>query len=250
MMMSNFSVVVPVHDEATFLRQCLPSVFGLSAYEYVFVLDRCVDDSGSVISVVATRFGLCDRVFVVSLSEHDGADFCCRLAYVRWVGRQLACSDVIVEVDADLVVGSSCLHMIESFNDSGLSCLSFLHKDYPICFRNLLKRLYVRFGLPFRWLGSIMVYRKCDALAVEDLGVLKCIELAEDTLLHDGLCGLGPTKCVVSDVIHLRPKADSCLQGKLSWNVAKRGWLLCLVRGLSLLDFGFLRGYIHARLRA
>lgn len=247
MMMSSFSVVVPVHDEADLLRRCLPSVFGLGASEYVFVLDRCGDDSGSVINVMAAKFGLCDKVFVVRLSERNGADFCCRLAYVRWVGRRLACSDVVVEVDADLIVDSSCLGLIESFGGSGLSCLSFLHKDYPVGFRNLLKRLYVRVGLPFSWLGAIMVYRRCDALAVEDLVVLKGIELAEDTLLHDGLRGLGPTKCVVSGVIHLRPKADSVLQGRLSWTVGCRGWMVCLLRGFALFDFGFLRGYINAR---
>ena len=249
-MTSPFSVVIPVHNEEKFLRLCLPSIFELCPNEIVFLLDRCTDNSLIVIRELVDRFGFNDRVYIVRLFDGNGCEFRSRIAYLRWLGRRLATFGVVVEVDADLMVDSSCKQFILSFGSCGYSCVSFLHKDVPVSFRNLLKRLYVRFGLPFSWLGSIMVYRKKDALVLEDLEFLKQIESAEDTYLLNRLKLVGPTRCFVSDTIHLRPKADGYLQGNLSWSVAKRGWLLCLVRGLSLLDFGFLRGYIHARLRS
>lgn len=246
--MLGFSVVVPVHNEERLLRYSLPSVFGLDPDEIVFVLDRCSDNSLGVIIDAVGRYGFGDRCYIVRLNEFNGRDFCSRVAYVRWVGRRLASFDVVVEVDADLLVDVGCKKFIAEFGVCGCSCLSFLHVDYPVRLRNLLKRLYVWLGLPFGWLGSVMVYRRSVALGVEDLEGLKRIESAEDTYLLDSLRGVGVTKCVVNDTVHLRPKADGVLQGRLSWSVAKRGWLLCLLRGLALFDFGFLRGYIKARL--
>ena len=246
--MISFSVVVPAHNEEKFLPYSLPSVFGLCPDEVVFLLDRCTDNSLAVIKELVDRFGFNDRVYIVRLFDGNGCEFRSRIAYLRWLGRRLASFDVVVEVDADLMVDSSCRKLISCFGLLGYSCVSFLHKDVPVRFRNLLKRLYVRLGLPFSWLGSIMVYRKGDALALDDQEALKQLESAEDTYLLNRLKLVGSTKCFVSDTVHLRPKANGYLQGRLSWSVARRGWLLCLARGLSLLDFGFLRGYIHARL--
>ena len=244
-------MVVPVHNEERFLPYSLPSVFALNPGEVVLLLDHCSDDSGRVAYDLADKCGMLEKTRFVDVdSRESGYRF--SHAFNRVYGSKVARYDVVLNVDADLVVDPKIGSYVGLLGKDGVSFISFLHKNYPVDWRLLVKRLLVSLripGLRDGWLGSVRLYDRRVALRLEDLDELKGLVMAQDTHLRRAIAKKYRTVCVVSDTVHLRPSESKrhYLRWKLYWCDLHRSFLVTLLSSVMVLRLNLLRGYIHAR---
>jgi glycosyltransferase involved in cell wall biosynthesis len=108
------SVIVPVHNGAAFLSECLKAVFASenASYECIVVNDGSTDDSPAIAREFAAR--------VVDLSEGPHGP-----AYARNRGAEAARGTILMFVDADVVLAPDALErVVNSFrNRSGFSAV-------------------------------------------------------------------------------------------------------------------------------
>lgn len=246
-----FSVVLPIHNEANLLPYSLPSIFGLNPDEVVFLFDRCTDDSVEVAERLSVKFGGdCCFQFVVppySPSWHS------RLAFLRRYGTKLAYNDLILFTACDLVLDPKIKKYLGLLGKDGVELVSFLHKNFPIDWRNLMKRALVNVGTrglgSERWLAGVMFYNRLIASTLENEEEVKKFVSGEDTYLHKSICKFYRSRCFVTNTLHLRPRGTSrdFMCGELYWSLAKRSFFVTLASSLFLLRFDLWRGYVHER---
>jgi len=248
--LTEFSVVMPVHNEARFLPYSLPSVYQLKPSEVIVLLDNCSNGSEKIVKEYSAKFGMTSKTRVINPPMSDGWRM--RFAFLRFLGCSLAGCPVVLVTGADVVLDSLIRRYLDILGEK-VKFVSFGYVDYPFNWRNRLRRLLTVF-LPREfgenWLTGIQAFFVKEAFEVEDLEELKQIESAEDTLLHCAFQQKYRTEYLRTDTIHLRPREGSrrhYLRGKLYWNVAHRGWLVTLVNGVLFLRLNLIRGYIHAR---
>jgi glycosyltransferase involved in cell wall biosynthesis len=250
--MNNFTVIMPIHNEELFLPLSLPSVFELIPSEVILFFDRCIDDSIEVARKIAKSHNMLEKTqFVEVYDDIDG--FNMRFAFMRWLGCKYARNNIILITASDLILDQKISNYLNILGKDGVALISFLHKDYPIDFRNLLKRLLVRTKIrglgQERWLGPIMMFNKNIAFKLENIDSLKKLDSAEDTHLHQAITSRYRSLCVASDTIHLRPRFGSrdYLRGQLYWRVAHRGFVIVFLNCLFMFRLNLIKGYIHER---
>lgn len=99
------SVIVPLHNEETFLRKCLRSVLS-QTYPHLEVI--VVDDNSTDRSMmIARRVAMSDsRVRLVSMKGHSGAQA------ARFTGVEAACGDMIMFVDSDDILRRQSVQLL------------------------------------------------------------------------------------------------------------------------------------------
>ena len=245
-----FTVLMPVHNEEKYLPYSLPSLSKLYPKEILVLLDRCTDDSKKVIEDFAKQHKLEDVIKPVDLDE-SSPTWRWRMAYLRHLGTKLASNDHILFTAADLIIPPKIKAHLRL--DGDIQFISFLHKDYPVTLSNKLKRLFVSTRISGlgkeKFLGSAHFFNRKIAWKLENLEELKELESAEDTHLCKAINTKYKSKCIVSGIIHLRPRSRDrdYLCGKLSWSVAHRGFLITIIKSLCLLQPLQIKGYIHER---
>jgi hypothetical protein len=111
-----------------------------------------------------------------------------------------------------------------------------------------------------RWLGGNILFfledwkiafnkRQEDESKKVDLTRIK---RGEDTLFHKLLLSEQHRKSaiVLTKTLHLRPVESSkrhYVRGQISWNVAKRSFLLILVQAIIFNRFSMIKGYLDAK---
>ena len=252
MISTKFSVVMPIHNEETFLPYSLPSILRLNPDEVILLFDRCTDESYNIASKILSEYSCEARM--VELEKQ--LDWKYMHSYVARLGYSQAKNDLILATAADIILDPKITSYFSLIGTNGIAFISFLHIDYPISFRNLLKRLLVGISLlppshKERWLAGPYVFSKKAWLETEDQEAAKKVVRAHDTHLHKAILTKYSSRCIKTDTIHLRPrenKAMHYLRGELYWTVAKRGFLLTLLSALFYLRLGLIKGYIHARM--
>jgi len=249
----SFSVILPCHNEESYLLYSLPSIFDLNPTEVLILLDHCTDATAHVAKTLAFKYQMSTRLTLVNVDEFS--DFRMRFAYLRWIGCKLCTYDTVLVTGADLILDPKIRDYLCSLNDS-VKMINFGYQDFPINWRNLLKRLMTklmrRVGSE-RWLSGVHVFSKQAMLEMEDLDDLKRIEAAQDTHLHKAIQRKYETVYILTATLHLRPKESGdrhYLRGKLYWNVAHRGFLITLLSAVSMFRLNLIKGYIHERFGA
>jgi len=249
--MTEFSVLLPAHNEEELLPHSLPSIIKLNPTEILLMLDRCTDDTAKVGKAIAKKYGF-HNLRLIAVNQ-ETPDWKTRLAYLRYRGSTLAKYDRILFTSCDLVLD---FEKIKRHLDSlvgSVQFISFWHNDYPCTWATRLKRLFISTGLPGlgrnRFLGGTHYFNRKVAFKLENLETLKKIESAEDTHLLMAIATKFDTKCIVTDTIHLRPRGSerNYLMGRLCWSVSKRSFLVVVIKAVCLLQLGQIRGYIHER---
>jgi glycosyltransferase involved in cell wall biosynthesis len=92
------SVVMPIHNEEDLLPYSLRALLSAPAHEFIFVLDRCTDNSKNVVSRFAASVGRC------KILEKREASWLNAAAEAYDFGAQYASGDWIYFIDADTVV--------------------------------------------------------------------------------------------------------------------------------------------------
>jgi len=254
-MTSNFSVVMPIHNEQENLVYSLPSVFKLNPTETLLLFDRCSDSSVETAWSITKKFDMTKKtLFVFPIKE---SNWKYRHAFMSREGYSMAQNNLILATAADIILDPTIKNYFRLVATSNIAFISFLHLDYPISFRNLLKRLLVGIGLlppshKERWLAGPYIFSKKAWLETEDQETVKKVVRAHDTHLHKAILTKYSSRCIVTKTFHLRPRESNqmhYLRGQLYWNVAKRSFLLTLLSALFYLRLGLIKGYIHARMK-
>lgn len=242
-----FTVCMPIHNEEKLLRYSLPSIYQLNPDEVVFIFDRCTDNSRNVAAQLAKRFGAEDISKFYDAPEPE--DFAFRIAQVKRFGLTKSSNDFVLAVDADTIVDPGVRPEIDYGNH--FPFLSFAKKDYPINWRNEIKKplTYLKI-LQKDMLGfygvSVSAQKEC-----EDMENLKKITLGEDTHLQVSIAKKYPVKHFNSpESLHIRPRENPQLhywRGVYYWKTAKRGFIKTVASAVISGRFGMIKGYIHAR---
>jgi len=90
------SCVLPIHNEAKYLRYSLPTLLKSPFHEIIIVLDRCVDDSKHIVEAYAD-----DRFTIVLKTRASWKNRC---AEAKHVGCSNADGDLIFFSDADIIL--------------------------------------------------------------------------------------------------------------------------------------------------
>ena len=98
----DFSVVIPVHNEAEMLRRTLPSIYRLDSREAVFILDRCTDSTKEVIRNFWGKQGS-DKTKLVLLEVKEKSTWRIHLNFLYDLGIRNATSEVVLLSQADII---------------------------------------------------------------------------------------------------------------------------------------------------
>lgn len=261
---TDFSVVMPIHNESEVLKLSLPSVYRLNPAETILIFDNCTDNSYNVAVDIANKMDFFDKTIFKTVNEEEGAEFSFRPTFLRRMGYLMAKCNKILKTDADLVLDPKIKDYIPLLGKDKIRILTFEYLDYPISYRHMLKRLLEKMKIPLpqseRWLGGNILFfledwkrefsiRQKDESKKVDLATVK---RGEDTLFHKLLLSNQKRKSeiVLTNTLHLRPVESPkrhYLRGQISWNVAKRPFLLILVQAIVFNRLNMIKGYLDAR---
>lgn len=261
---SDFSVVMPIHNESELLKLSLPAVYRLDPTETILLFDNCTDDSYDVAVGIAKRMKFFEKTVFKAVSGEEGAQFSFRPTFLRRMGYLMAKCSKILKTDADLVLDAKIKDYVPLLGRDNVGIITFEYLDYPISYRHMIKRLLEKMGVPLpqseRWLGGNILFfledwkmafqqRQEDENKKVDLAKVK---RGEDTLFHKALISERQRKSmiVLTNTLHLRPVESSkrhYVRGQISWNVAKRSFALILVQAIIFNRFNMIKGYLDAK---
>jgi len=246
----NFSVVMPIKNDADLLAFSLPTVYRLMPSEVILLFDNCSDDSEQVAKRIVKKYDPLGRITVCINDVPETVEHKERLSYLMRLGMDSAAHGVVLVTAADIMLDPKIRNYMGEITQ--FPFLSFEHFDFPVNWRNLVKS-----GLRFfplwqddRLSGIYAIDLKVRA-ECEDPEKIKSIELGEDTLMQQFVQSKYPTKFFYAHNIHLRPKEDADRQyrrGLAYWRTARRSFLKTLVSGVISGRLNLIKGYIHARI--
>jgi len=261
---TDFSVVMPIHNESELLRLSLPSVFRLDPAETILLFDNCTDDSYNVAVEISKRTNFFEKTIFRVVSEEEGIQFSFRPTFLRIMGYSMAKCNKILKTDADLVLDPKIKDYIPRLGKDNIGIITFEYLDYPISYRHMIKRLLEKMRIPLpqseRWLGGNILFfledwKKAFHKRQEDEN--KKVDLAkvkrgEDTLFHKLLLSERHRKSIIvlTNTLHLRPVESPkrhYLRGQISWKVAKRSFSLILAQAIIFNRLNMIKGYLDAR---
>lgn len=261
---TDFSVVMPIHNESELLKLSLPSVFRLDPAETILLFDNCTDDSYNVAVEIAKRTKFFEKTIFKVVSKEEGAQFSFRPTFLRRIGYSMAKCNKILKTDADLVLDPKIKDYISRLGKDNVGIITFEYLDYPISYRHMIKRLLEKMRIPLpqseRWLGGNILFfledwKKAFQKRQEDEN--KKVDLAkvkrgEDTLFHKLLLSEQHRKSIIvlTNTLHLRPVESPkrhYLRGQISWKVAKRSFILILAQAIIFNRLNMIKGYLDAR---
>lgn len=261
---TDFSVVMPIHNESELLKLSLPSVLRLDPTETILLFDNCTDDSYNVAVEITKRMNYFEKTVFRVVSEKEGSDFSFRPTFLRRMGYLMAKCNKILKTDADLVLDPKIKDYIPLLGKDAVGIINFEYLDYPISYRHMIKRLLEKIKIPLpqseRWLGGNVLFcledwkkafyaRQKDETRKVDLSK---VARGEDTLFHKLLLSdrRHNSVLILTKTLHLRPVESPkrhYLRGQISWNVAKRSFPLILAQAIIFNRLNMLKGYLDAR---
>ena len=249
--MVEFTVILPIHNEEAYLSYSLPSIYRIFPDEVILLFDRCTDNSKKIAYKIAKYCRMMEKTKFFDVPESPDWSF--RPGFLRIYGTKRAKHDLVLLSNADIILDSRITQYFGLIGRDNVGLITFMYKDFPIDWRNLLKRLLVSTGSKVlgseRWLTGIRVYHKKMALDSENIESLKHVEKAEDTHLQIAITKKHRSRCFTVDMLHLRPRGTSrdLLRGRVYWTVGHRTFLQALLAGIMFLRLNIIKGYIQER---
>jgi glycosyltransferase involved in cell wall biosynthesis len=245
----DFSVVMPVHNEADLLPLSLPSVYRLVPSEIIIIFDNCSDDSEEVAEKIISKYDPKAQITRTINNVPKEIEYNYRIAYLKRLGMDLASYDIVLIADADIILDPKIHKLMPQI--TRFPFMSFEHVDFPVNWRTRIKSvlrfipLWTEDKLSGVYAVDLNVKKEC-----EDPEKVKTIEQGEDTLMQRSIRTKYPTNFFHVNNIHLRPKEDSARhyrRGVYYWKTAKRGFLKTILSAIISGRYNLIRGYIHAR---
>ncbi|PVX23719.1 MAG: hypothetical protein CW691_09870 [Candidatus Bathyarchaeum sp.] len=260
---TDFSAVMPIHNESELLKLSLPALYRLDPAETILLFDNCTDDSYNVAVEIAKKMKFFEKTVFKTVSGEEGAQFSFRPTFLRRIGYSIAKCNKILKTDADLVLDQKIKDYVPLLGKDNVGIITFEYLDYPISYRHMIKRFLEKIGIPLpqseRWLGGNILFfledwkmafqkRQEDESKKVDLSKVK---RGEDTLFHKLLISEQRRSIIVlTNTLHLRPVESPkrhYVRGQISWNVAKRSFPLILAQAIIFNRFNMIKGYLDAR---
>tara|TARA_B110000444_G_scaffold72578_1_gene68206 strand:- start:306 stop:1295 length:990 start_codon:yes stop_codon:yes gene_type:complete len=96
------SIIIPVYNSSLTLNECLTAIFASSFknYEVIIVSDNSLDDSIKI----ATKF----NASIIELPKNKGP------ANARNVGAKVACGDILLFIDSDVIINVDSLNIVSN----------------------------------------------------------------------------------------------------------------------------------------
>jgi len=248
----SFSVILPIHNEENNLLYSLPSIHKTGASEIICLFDRCTDKSREVTQKIAKKLNI--KIVCVDV-DSKASGFTYTVSFLRYYGSTLAVNDIVLFTAADMILDPKIGDYIKSVADGEYGMISFIHKNYPVDWRLMIKRLLVKTrarGLGSeKWLGAILLWNRKIGFELENVEELKGLRMAQDTHLWRSIYKKHKTLCVSLNIVHLRSMESRrhYLRGQLYWSDLHRSFLVTLLSSVMVLRLNLLKGYIHARFR-
>jgi glycosyltransferase involved in cell wall biosynthesis len=245
----NFSVIMPIHNEADLLPLSLPSVYRLMPSEVILIFDNCTDKSEEVAQRIIRKYDSLHRITVCISGVQKEIEHKFRIAYLKRLGMDTACYNVALIADADIILDPEIRNLMKQIKQ--FPFMSFEHIDFPVNWRTLIKRC-LRF-IPLWKADKLSGIYAVDLRAraeCEDPEKVKSIEQGEDTLMQQCIKTKYPTKFFHVNNIHLRPKEDTARhyrRGRYYWKTTKRGFFKTILSAVISGRHNLIKGYIHAR---
>jgi len=240
---SNFSVIMPVHNEAEYLPYSLPSIYHLNPDEIIILLDKCKDDSRKIAEKLAKVYGYEGTLRLRNVNENSNG-WLNRLAYLHRLGYLLANNDLILDVDADMKLDTQRIIKGIRLIKGDIKLVTFGFLDYPYTLQCFLRALY-SFITPFKSGGNLHAFSKKAWRECESIENVKKIFTGQDAYLRKAISKKYGTKYIQTNTFHLRPT-----EGRQFDERRGMGYALTLKETSTLkmfaLSFFMLRPYVFS----
>lgn len=246
--MVKFSVVMPIKDEAEVLKLSLPRIYALEPDEVIIPIEP-FPESIKMIERTARKCGYLEKTRSMVLHEKT-PDWRFRQAYARRRGFQAARNDLILTVDADIMIDCRIKRYFSLVGKNGVGLVSFGKFPYPLTFARMMARL-IQIVYKRHSFTGLYVFSKKAWEETEDIESLKKISRGEDTHLRKCLTKKYREMFVPSvKNIVLRPKESNRYQYLAGWNrwkIMKTDLWRTLVSTFLYFRPFMLVGYLRAR---
>ena len=261
---TDFSVIMPIHNEAELLKLSLPSVLRLDPTEIILLFDNCTDNSYNEAVRITKRMNYFEKTVFKTVTAEEGSEFSFRPTFLRRKGYLMAKHGKVLKTDADLILDPKIKKYVPLLGNDDVRIINFEYLDFPISYRHMIKRFLEKMKIPLpqseRWLGGNVLFCLEDwkkAFSERQKDQNRRIDLSkvargEDTLFHKLLISEKKHKSIIvlTNTLHLRPVESPnrhYLRGQISWNVAQRSFLLVLVQAIIFNRLKMIKGYLDAK---
>jgi glycosyltransferase involved in cell wall biosynthesis len=245
----SFTVVLPIHNEASMLPYTLRSIFDIQADEIIFGVDRCTDESEDLILDAAKHLHHQHKGSLIlrRFTEKDGDGWGFRPAYLRRELYRMSSNDVIINTSADLRLDPNISSYLNLISNNNYGLLSFHYYEVPWNIQCFERALITRFMPGFT---GLLAFSKQAWLETEDIEELKKVKLGEDTHLQLAIKNRYHVKHIHSKSLHLRPneeKSDHYLRGTIQWDRLHNPAWKTFLHSAVMLRPAVIAGWRHAR---
>ena len=243
-----WSLVCPIKDEVDVLKFSLPSVYALQPDEVIIPIEPN-SESIEMVKRIARKCRYQKKTRIIVLREKT-PDWRFRQAYARRKGFQAARNELILTVDADIIIDSRIKRYFGLVGKNGIGLVSFGKFPYPPTFAGMMARL-IQIAYRHHSFTGMYVFSKKAWEETEDIESLKKIPRGEDTHLHEGLTKKYRDRFIpsVRNII-LRPKESSQYQYLMGWNrwkITKTALWRMLMSTFLYFRPNMMVGYLKAR---
>ena len=214
--MVKFSVVMPIKDEIDILKFSLASIYALEPDEVIIPAEP-FPESIEMVERIARKCGYLEKTRILVLHEKT-PDWRFRQAYARRKGFQVARNDIILTVDADIIIDHRIKRYLGLVGKNDIGLVSFGKFPYPLTFARMMARL-IQIAYRHHSFTGLYAFSKEAWEETEDIESLKEISRGEDTHLHEDLTKKYRDTFIPSvRNIVLRPKESKRYQYLAGWN--------------------------------
>lgn len=239
-----FSTLILINNESINLKKTLYSIINIKSDEYVFILDRCIDDSENIILGFFNKYYMINKVKIIYVNKKNN-DFVFQPSYLRVLGCNNCSYKYVLFVDADIIIDYNIISKFKFIKK--YKFISFEHIDYPVNFRQMLKRFFS--FLPFSWLGGVKLFDKDILLKNENVSELKKLESQDTHILKTFKDNGYNGKYFLSNCIHLRPNENKERHFKrgVLYSKYNRSFVITVFSSVLLFRFSLIKGFIKHR---
>lgn len=197
--MEQISIVLPIKNEAPFLTTTFHSFLDLKPNEIIPIYDKCNDESRKIVENIAS---IRKYPNIKPIEAESSEEWMNRIAYLRRLGYSKATNDIILDLDADMLIDVKSIKKGLAKLNNGIALVTFGFLDYPWtpqCFLRTLYSTFVCIG------GNLHAFKKEAWLKSEDPDEVKQIIKGQDTHLRRSISQHYATRHINTKTLHLRP---------------------------------------------
>lgn len=234
-----FEVIMPIHNEARYLPVTLPSILALNASFYIFLFDRCSDQSEKIVLDSFRKEGRLDKLRCITLSD-DHQGYKDRMGHLFELLMNETREDVVFFTGADLSLDFEkildCVPLIS--RKMGLISFRYSEGDWRHEWGKKTSRKHGGFNGPYLFWRDFYLERKES---------LRQVGVSDDSVFSGYIKARSASLHMPSNCYHYRFVFREWQRGFLTWKALRRGWGFALSRTLLRVSPLYLKGYVQAR---